>query len=376
MEGTLSAAFQQEMINPNAAQQHLDDHINEELGRKRCTLSFQVPFVPAAVEAISSQTSPGTADNATIRILSTIMGGISQDIGSAVVSGASATAFTITTGHGTNFAIGGAMGLFPDSASTFEVREIKQVSTDTLTLPLALSTTPAAADVVYRATTLYLDETPSVTSLQFVLEGAEYDDYWRLSGMQGGFTLNLPNGEMPTVTFNLTGTLHANLGSRGSAIAAATYSNFEPIAIVDSDLRIHNPGTTTLGSAVPASSIEVTPQITYAEIATPSSQGIKEWRRIRNPEGAVRCSVTIPYESTAYFTDRDNKQGKAIRYQLGNSAGGSLLISVPDMQILDVQLADANNIRSQVISGKGRHDADITGTATAMSRSALRIHYV
>lgn len=374
IEGTATAELMQEMLPTNVAQQFMDAYSLEALGKQSCKLSIQLFLASTGVAANATTSS---VQGPLGMLLKNVMGGESLAMGSAVASAPTTTGFVATATQGSRFSAGTAVAV-PNAAGTLEARELKTVSTDTLTTKLAFSAAPSVAAIAYRSATYYLTEDPN-TSFQFVLEGAEADDRWVLQGMQcTSLKFEFPPGQLPKITFEFTGTTWANLGS--GSIAVASYVNSVAYAVMDSQLLVQTVGTSTYtGAEVYASAIELTPNIAFVAATAPGgSETVYRWRRTRAAP-ALSGNFTTFYEDLTWFTARDNRTTKNIAYQIGNSVptsnAGTMLFTVPNVQVTNVQrVADGVGLAGQRVEFKARLDSDATDQTTELRRSTFRFH--
>jgi hypothetical protein len=373
IEGTITPLTDEESLPTNTVKQSKDDYSIEARGKLTCKLSFDMFLAGTGVAANASTSA---VQGPLGLLLKTVMGGESLAMGSAVATDTSATVIDVTATQGSRFSAGTAIAI-PFSGA-MQARELKTVATDTLTTKIAFTGTPAVAAVVYRAATYYLTENP-LTSLQFVLEGAGASDRWSMRGMQcTSIRFNVVPGQLPTVSFEFTGTAWSNLGAGTLAVGSVT--NSVPFAVQDSQLLVQTVGTSTYsGAEVHASAIELTPNIAYVPATSPGgSETVYRWVRTRNAP-TISGSFTTFFEDLAWYTARDNRTTKNVALQIGNavpsSTLGTVLVTAPRVQILNVQrVADGVGIAGQQVSWKGMIDSDATDQTTELRKSAFRIH--
>jgi len=381
-EDNMTLTLTRNQLEPKTLQQYIDGYPTTVLGTKQATLSFTMVLAPSGTAATASVATLGTADSALYRLLKICMGGIQSGQQGTLDTGSSTvTAFNVTAGEATQFEEGGACGISTASTGYYEMREIRDTSSSIITVKKAVASAPLVNNVIHNATSLYLTEDP-LTAAQFIVEGVEDDDRWLLLGGQGSFTIATPLGELPTITFTFTcaNWLHGD-DTAGpinmAAIQAAAYTNFTPTIVTGEFLAQVTAVGTTTRNIVQVSSIEFTPKVAYAPVASPSGTNtIARWRRQRT---APVCEVkfTTIYESDAtWFDTRDARTDYHLALQIGNTAGSSVLITTPTAEITDVQRVDDGGLVAQQVTARARLDTD-TSTAgiAALGRSAFRIHF-
>jgi len=384
VEGSATWTTDVMMLDPGNLVQYHHDYREEIVGKKGSALNFTMNLASTGTAAIAGQAA---LQGALGKILAAVMGGqATLAAGSQVANPGFTTTSSGPVDDGSVWTSGMCAG-WVNASSVYEMRELQTVSSNTLTTKLAYSGTPAENAEIHNAATYYLAADPT-TSLQFVVQGMEQEDRWLVSGCQGGFTLNLPlDGSIPTITFALTGATWIQIGdASGTAMAAldgtdltvATYTNVSPIAGHAGDFRVPILTTASLTAAtlVHVSALAVEPQLAYAPVPSPSgTNGILRWRLTRQNGPSVQGSWTTYYSTDGRWDARAAKTDYGLFYQIGQSAGSSILIAAPTIQIVDVQRADDNGLAGETVTWKARADGDITASGTAdQQRSPLRIH--
>lgn len=368
-EGTAELTLTQAMLPAQTAQQYIDGYAKDIKGLKSAQLRFSMLLAPTGVAATNGVTA---VQGALGKILAAIMGGERLGVGDLINDATPAVDnFDVTTAA--RFTAGSAIG--EQISGLWEAREIESVVGSTLTLKHAFSGAPSNGSQILNSATYYLTEDPQ-TSLQFVVEGAEQSDRWHLFGGQGSFTIDTPIGELPRITFTIDFATWINLSD--SALGAATYTNYAPRHIAQSEFLAQVVGTSTR-NIVPCSSIQFTPQIAYIPIKTPGgTETILRWRRNRAVP-AAQIQFSTYYEAYAtWFQERDDRDDYHFALTIGNGVAGAqgnmVLLTVPTAQITDVQRIDDGGISGQRVIAKARLDADATDQTTEIRRSPFRIH--
>lgn len=375
-EGTLQRTLPQAMLDPMTGKIFADCHSVKQLGTKKGgNLSFTQALHSHGIDLNGTNALP-TVTNWPAWILNrTIMGGAQASSvpgTNTVVVSATTTAITVTSGHGVRFFAGGAIGCLVNGR--IEAREVKSVSGDVVTLKQALSAAPATSSIVRGAVTFFLTEDPQ-ESLQFIQEGLEQDDRFQYRGLQGSMSFNLPMGELAEISYALTGATWGKLTAAAPQPIACTYPRFEPVACISAELTVPVVGTTTR-VAVGQSAMTFEPQIAYAPVT--SGMGVETIGRMKRQQARPVCkgSFTIPYEDNTWLAARDSRQSRAFNQQLGSTPGGTVLLTMPTVQVVDVQrTASGEGIAGQTVAVEARHDED-TVSNTELTRSAFRIHYL
>lgn len=375
-EGSLNWNAMRQKLDPKLGKILLDGHDVQVLGRKSCDLKFDVPWHSHGTDMLATASVPTSSTWALLRILETIFGASvatgTNAANTTVQAGTTATVVNVTAGHGARFAADRVIGCEVVSGSgLIELREVESVATDAVTVKEAFSAVPVTGSSVRGGITVSLTEDPS-GSLQFVLEGAEADDRLRLMGLMGGLKIDVPIGgeDFPKISFDMKGVDYARLGS-GTAQSLA-YSVFSAIAAVMAELTVPTFGSAQSRVAVDQSAFTLELALNYAPIKTGGGvQNVLRHRRQASRPFA-KGSFTTPYQDDTWYTARDNREVRSVFQQLGNLPGSASLISVPRVQITDVQAAaSAEAISGAVVSFEGRHDDG----ATAHGRSVARFHF-
>ncbi len=378
-EGSATMTLTQEMHDPLHAVQHHHDYREEVLGKKTCALTMTLPLAPTGVAA---NDSTAAVQSPLGLLLSVAMGGENTLAeGSLAVTGWTSSVGDVTATEGSQFDKGQAIG-WVNGSSQLEARPTERVATDTITTKLAFSGTPANTDVIYNSATYFLASDPD-NSLQFVVRGLESQDEYVLMGCQlQSMTMSLPlDGTIPTVAFTWQGVdwLHGDdAAGTFNQITPVAYANTSPITGQSGRFMSQINGTATYtGSTVCVSSLSFEPQLAYQPITCPSGiNGVLRWRLSRNNGPSIMGNFTTYYEDQTWFDVRDNREDRLILFQIGTTAGETVLIEASTVQVTDVQRADDNGIAGQVVTWKGRLDGDTNTPTSDQDYSPFRIHFL
>lgn len=376
-EGTLQAQGGRAQLDPRTGKMRLDGHDKKVLGIRSCTLNAGVTLHSHGLDLDGDEAPPTTDNWALMRALKAQMGGVftttDESVQTVVVAGSTTTtAVEVTTGHGARFEAAGVIACQVVSGSPLlELREVASVAGDIVSVKEAFSAAPVTGTPVRGGVTFYLTENPS-TSLQALVEGREAQDGAIYRGLQGGFQIELPVGELGTMTLGLAG---AGWSRLASGVTIPSYSQYKPMACAPLELHVPTIGSTTR-VLVEESAVKFEPQITYApQKSGAATETIARMRR-QPTRPAVRGSFTCPYEDDTWYTARDDREDRAVFAQAGALPGEAMLFSCPTVQITDVKPAPSDSaIAGQTVTFEGRHDEEI-GSTSERSYSAIRWHFV
>ncbi len=377
-EGSAQLTLTRDSMTDAALVQHIDQYREEVLGKRSATLAITLNLAPtgtAAAAAVAAVTG------ALGLLLKAGLGGEYKGTGTTFASGSTAIVLNVTSSAG--FSVGSCIG-WVNASSVLEMREIKTISANVITLKLGFSGSPANTDVAYACATYYPTANPA-ESLAFLVEGLESDDRFLLTGgqMVGGMSIafDITGQALPAVTMNFQFARWYAAGETSSSItgtlANATYTNYEPIVGEAGDFRVMTVGSPTLvsGTSVNCSALAFTPSLGYVPYTSPQGvMTVKRWVKSRTAP-IMTGSWTNPYEDTTWWTARNSRTDKAVFYQYGTAGGSAVLITAPTVQIVNPQrAADAGGLAAQTISWKARRDTDTTVLTTDIAYAPFRIH--
>jgi len=385
IEGSVEMTLEEPTIDPMMLRQNRDDHNEEVLGVKRGKCKFSMNLTVPDARAGDGVTAASTT--AIGQLLDVTMGGSNFGQGDTVNTSA-ATTVSIVVANGSRWKEGGCLG-WADANGVLHLREIEEVSSNTVTLKLALPSAPLNSDPLYNCASFYLDNFNQwyTESLQLIVEGMGhsspgYQECWVLMGgqIEEPPTLELTNGALPKITFSFTFAdwEHGDEAAMTpAALANATYSNVNERLMVDSEFRVATVGTTTLtGTLIHVAEIAMEPQFKYIENTSPAGVNNIAAFVMDGSHPKIQGSFKCHFEDQTWFNARNNRTDKGVFLQIGSSETyGAILISAPTVQITDFQRIDMNGMMGQEVKWKGRLDSDTTeGTATALGISPFRIH--
>jgi len=370
-------------LEPELQQQYLHSYANSKmvLAKKSSTLALTTYL--AGTGAPQDGNNAWSTTWALGRLLAALMGaayqGTPQAAATAVTAGSTTTSVNVTAGHGNTLgAPGGAYAVVLPNG-LIEAREILSVTANAVVPKVAHSTAPQTGAAVYWATTFGLTNNLAgfLSTLQFLIEGAESGDEYVGLGMQGTMSIDITQGQIAKLSAQLTGASWARTSTL--SLAAATITDFSPIAHMTSEL-ILGTGTITASqtrNVVSHSSSTWTPGLANLPVTSPegpASSGIIGWKRARGR--AITGQVQV-YDDTAtnWITADTNRTDLSLFQQVGMTTAGIVLLSAPTIQLSVVPpRTPANDLYGFLVSWAGRNDEAISSPSTDVQRSAFRVH--
>lgn len=376
VQGVATVSLDVPELDPNVQQQRIDSRNVIKQGPRSATLSFTCPLGATGVAAGDGDTSPAYTSQGLLWMLKTAFGGANDgNVGGTVTS--ASDAYTITPSLSTLFDGGEIIGRV-NAGGRLEARTSTAQFGAVNSMRDQFSATPSASDVLYAGTTIHPTENP-LTSMQFIVEGAEEDDRWLLMGGQitSAPSITLTLGEIPTITFSMTFADWA--AEPAAAITPASHGTFEPIDAWES-LRIIN-GTASgsiSGACLDASSVSITfnSPVFQAIRSGCGTNTIKGFRRLRATPFA-EVTVHVPFEDTSWFTERDDEEFYGLFIQAGHVAGNVWMLDFPNCQVLAPQRIDEGGLAYQSIKFVTTTDTFVTQADDDDIRyAAFRLHFL
>lgn len=378
-EGFAMPGPERDMLDPMVSQVRLDGRVKRVAGKRSGAAQLAMCLAGHGVPMIGNETPPGASTWALYRLLLAIMGGVSvtgTEAGATTVqSGTTTTAVTVTTGHGDRWGSGGGQVIGCTTANGFEAREVLSVTGDVVSVKEAFSGIPTTGTNVSGGVTFYPTEDPD-TSLQLIAQGREADDNFLLTGMQGGFQIEAKPGQLAKITFDLKGDSCTKLAAH-SGINVPTFANYEPIAVVGSELTMPVVGSTTR-VAPGVSDVTLALGFAYEPVTGYGRNNVRRMRRMRPRDGVLaKITGTLPFEDGTWITARDDRENRAAFWQIGSTPGATVLISIPTVQVTQVpRAASASQLSGIQFVGESRHDASAVASTTPLSYAAFRVHFL
>lgn len=359
------------------------------LGAKACSLSLETYLRSDGTGLPAGSTPSATAYTALGRLLKVCMGGFkgggdgsNEDAGTSTVS-----VLNVTAADGAEFSAGSALGA--TVAGYIEAREIASISADAITPKVKFSAAPTSGGSVLNSYTYYLTDDPA-TSLQAICESNERDDIWWLLGLQGSMSVTFANGELVKVGATLGGVDWSHddeVGTPiGSTLGVADYTGDDPgdpIPFLNSEVILADASGAApfTRRVLDQSSITLTFNWSYEPVpATSGVNGVRRWR-MRPNRPAATAQIVLPFNASdpgpngeVFWDARANRTRQGLFIQAGRTAGNTVLVTLPNCQVMDVQRADSDGLIGQTISLKALEDEDSTDATTELRRSPVRIH--
>jgi len=383
IEGSAALVMDRPFETPKLLQQYLHGYPSKVPMPRRGTLSFSTNLRGMILRGTSGVTS-AFVQEVGYPLIQTAFGDTSFGTGTTIASSSTTTVLNVTSAAG--LLAGQAIVCATGAGGALECREIKSISTNAVTLKLALSSAPAVAAVVYACATFFFAalDGGSALSLQAIVEGLGTTDRWLLKGGQISAppAFKLAPGTIPTMDWAWMFASHAAANGTettmnlNGALADQNYSDVGINAVMDSEFRIAPHSSSALaGTDVHASEINIAPNIAYEPHTTPGGlNNIKQWVPSRVDGPPCTANFLLPYESTVWRAARDAETDYAMTYQVGSSvANGGFMVSVPRVVVDNFQREAVGGLAGQRVTMYARPDNQSSGT-TALSISPLKLH--
>lgn len=247
-----------------------------------------------------------------------------------LAAGASATdniyngmVISLTSGTGS-----GSKGIITAYNGTSKVATVQK--TTTAFTPDGTSAYSIAANVGYKP----VSDSFESTTLYFNNSGVLH----KATGCRGTFSLSCDVGQIPTISFNLTGIYNA---PTDTAAPAVTYSNQSTPAIFKAGNTV---GVSILGyssACVQSLSFDIANEVVYRELV-----GCDKSVTITNRAPAGQAVIEAPtIASKDYFTDAANETTGLVTFQHGTTAGNIVTLLAPIVDIGNPTYSDQDGIQ-------------------------------
>lgn len=385
IEGSLKLTLDAPFETSGLLQQHIDGYPAKVAMPRSAKLDYQTLLrgLSARVDA-----TPPVANTIPDHFLWLVaLGGAALSSRATLTSGTTTVLTLGVTAASVGITAGTAVALPTGAGGALEARIVKETSGNTVTLKQALSATPANGMTVYGGVTYYLDNTYTSTTqtLQQIYEGLDNDDRWLLRGGQlaAAPTFEVTPGSIPKITWSW---LHADwdyangvnttMNLTSAPLADQNLSEAGVNAIYDSELRLRDASTSTIGTPLDATEVSIALNLKYAPIKTPSGlNGIRQMIRLRPDGPPLSGEFVVPFEDTTWQDARDQKKPFSLTYQIGMTlANGGVLIEVPHLYIDSVQREGIEGIAGWRVGWYAKRDIYTTANTSALEKSPIRIH--
>jgi hypothetical protein len=327
---------------------------------------IQIPLCGTGTAAGDTVEADGATDCSDGQMLKNSFGGESLGTGTTVNdAGATTTGFTVASAAG----LSEKQAVLCTTTAGLEANVIDTISTNDLTFVRAFTSAPANGSTV-NASATYYPLTPSGT-LQFrSLDAEAAAAFWTWLGCQLTAKLSALNpGEEPRV--DLEGMVVSWAESSGGSLAMASYDHTTNASTpgLASELHIQNVATTTR-NLIHHSNIAIDPGITYNAI--PSASGVEGVQGYGRATWLPKIEITVNSFSADWFDDITSQQAAYLHYQIGSTAGETVLIEIPNMTLDAVPekaSVEGQNALSMKWTGRG-----LGTTETDLARAPIRLH--
>lgn len=328
------------IVNDEAVRQRLHQHRIKQHGFRRGTLDISGDLVP-----LGTAYAPGStpAQDTLSKVLESMLACTAiRGAGGTVQASPSptTTGFSVALGEGAEFTQG-TMILVETASSSglYELTAIDTISTDAITLDVALSFTPAAGCKVLNAETVYLGTAAvgSQTSLQFLVERENRGDIFALMGCQGPLSIEWPLGGRPRWSAQLQGAERVHddeLGTPqgGSALAAATLTGGTPVLCTAGGIVLtpYSGTTRTLPTIA-----EIAFNIGAAWTMVDSYNGVEGWAQpVFTPGEQPTVNTTVLASAEEWFDAFHARTQYKLLAQAGNTPAGAVGIFCPQLELI------------------------------------------
>ncbi len=243
-------------------------------GDKGGTVKLGYYLCPAA-SPLAAATTPPTDEEAPFRpMLRCLFGGESCLAGSDVVTGTSATAITVTGGHGARFLPGQLFAVSTDDTVGLEVAQSRSRSTDDLTLYPALSGTPATGRDIVNLVTYYVTNSNNRSLSVAVSPGSNTSRQWRFRGCTGGVALKFEKGQLAQMELNLMAATHDGPDALTLAVTRSEDPLASPISVRNMIVWLQPCATTTrVNTSVDSLSVTINTGMSHVSSLTGTTEG-------------------------------------------------------------------------------------------------------
>ena len=320
----------------------------------------------AAGDGVAGLTSSTLAEG---RLLYQAMGGEDSSTGTTV-NDASATTTSFDVASAAGLAEGN--GVLVDIGGTLEANVIASISGSTVTFLRAFSAAPSNGATVNAGTTYYVTETvPGYLQFRLLTSEGNGEGYWQMLGCVADLKLaDLAPGQIPKCNWDVMATSWAL--NTGVALASSSFTNSSqpPVPGVASELYLGTYGNTTR-TVVGVSALDIDPGLTWQPVPS-VSDGVEGVQSYVRSASAPTVNMTLTTFEGDRVSDFSAGTAKFLHYQMGSTAGSTVLIEIPRM--IPAALPQRSNVNSQAgMQCQYIGVADLTESG-AMAQSPIRIH--
>jgi hypothetical protein len=388
---TLAGVRNEEIVEPAHLKQRLDQRDIGVPMPKDATFSYKTNIeVPTARAGNGVAAAPHWLG----RKLQCGLGGSHFSTGTTVTSGATTTVVPLTSAS--TFRAGCGIAFATGTGGAIEIRVIKSISGNTVTLKMALSSAPANGSVAYGTATYYPHNNPAgadPTYAQFALWGYNPKDRWVFPG--GAFNgLGFEGLEPKGIPRLLWDWQHPIWGPGDGTYCSANMrtATFDRVAYVDTNLftvrgadyRLRDLTSSALPSLLNAPKVDIIPNtLEYEALMTPSGgsglcalSNCFGYRRIDpDPQkGAVTVNLDVHWENDTVLDDyHANRTALGFTDQVGSSPTlGCWMIEVPRLQMKKPPAeTKLGNMRGKSLVLDSLHDTEAVSAGASANDNAL-----
>lgn len=325
--------------------------------------------------------APSTGGMLGLGVVLGVMFGDRFDSAADTVQGSgTATTTAIDVTSGAAYQPGSAIGVV--IGGVLHIREIASITSNTVTLKIALPSVPADGAVIMGCHTFapasgHYDSATSPT-LQALVNTAVGDQTWLLTGGHvANVTLSTPVGGFPEMTIEW---MFADAQRVSNALADAAYNHRHHI-VADSEFRVASAASSTY-SQTNASVVDWEFNLRYQQIKAPGGiNNVRGYVRVGDPTTPlIGGSFAMPVEDDAFdelVEAGESSTKQCITMQCGSlPSDGALLLVAPRAQIVDALTEDLELIHGQRITWVGDIDASTSGGSDPyVNAAAFRMHF-
>lgn len=385
-EDSIKVLLPEPTESPMLVQQHLHAYPSKVLMPKLGAGIDLSTTISARTTRAGDATAAALVDVPDGLLWHTAFGGVFEGTSTTIASTSTTTSLVCTDASG--LAEGGAVALPTGPGGALECRVIKTISTDTVTLKLALSSVPTTGMVVYAAATVYMNALDGSQQmfLEALVEGINTTDRWLLRGgqLKAPPTFDLTPGTIPKANWswqmgdwNKADGTHTTMNPN-ETLTDQNYTSDGINAVFDSEFRIYPMTVSTLpNTLVDAPTLSIAPQIKYGPHKTPAGiHTIKQWVMLRNDGPPVTGEFTLPYEGTTWLDRLEARTELALQMQVGSTvANGAVLFDVPRVSLDSFGREELDGLAGQKITWYGRLDNQTTSSSSNLQKTAFRVHF-
>lgn len=311
-------------------------------------------------------------------LLSAFFGGLASPTAKTDLCEADCTATLLkATGHGMSAGMAVLVGAPGDGRGNGEVRRIASVTTDEITLEMALSAAPNTGDALVYSHTVYLDQSATQSYLDLLVIGYHAEDQIQALRCMGPVTFSgLGEGEEPSMSLALQ-------VPQWQEVPAADRDQLEPsVAFSGSGQAptskalggcfFGDAGSTTR-AAIEAADWAVNPGLSFVYRKDPNYEN--RMGACKRAPGRVTAEITV-YVDLDYGLHADfPSTAKQLTMQFGNTAQACVAITAPKLYLSQKPTrASINNMQGLKLTMHG-DEPTVASPAVNLFSSALAVHW-